>query len=204
LERGPDFAAEASAGSIAGVLAQAGFCLAYAAAASRGWLAGLAAGTLAFVASALALQALALAPIVLFVLALASLALTLRLLPRGAPAVFASAAPLWEIPLRAGAVTTLVVGVTSLAALLGARASGAVACFPLIGAALAVFAHRAHGAPAGVAVLRGMAAALFSFAGFFLVVGLAIPRFGALAAFTLAIVVALVVQAATLRFARAG
>ena len=40
VEHGADFAAEASAGSLAGVIAQAGFCLGYALAAPRGWPAG--------------------------------------------------------------------------------------------------------------------------------------------------------------------
>jgi len=204
VERGPDFAAQASAGSIAGVVAQAGFCLGYALAASRGWPAALASGAVGFAVCALALQAVDLAPSALFVVSLAALAVTLRLLPRGAPPALVVAAPRWELPARAAAVTALVVVVTTLAAELGARASGAIACFPLIGAALGVFAHRAQGPRAGVAALRGMATALFAFAGFFLVLGLALPRANAVAAFALATVVALIVQAATLKLARAA
>jgi hypothetical protein len=204
VERGRDFAAQASAGSIAGVVAQAGFCLGYAVAASRGWPAALACGALGFAICAAALQAVDLAPSALFVASLAALVLTLRLLPRGAPPALSLAAPKWELPARAIAVTTLVVAVTTAAGQLGARASGAVACFPLIGAALGVFAHRAQGPRAGVAALRGMASALFAFAGFFLVLGLALPRADAVAAFALATVVALLVQAATLKLARAA
>ena len=204
IERGPDFAAQASAGSIAGVVAQAGFCLGYAFAAPRGWPLALLSGALGFALCAFALQAVDLAPIALFIVALVTLAVTLRLLPRGAPPALFVAAPRWELPARALAVTALVVAVTTLAAQLGARASGAVACFPLIGAALGVFAHRAHGPRAGIAALRGMATALFAFAGFFLVLGAALPRADAVAAFALATVVALIVQAATLKLARAA
>ena len=203
-ERGPDFAAQASAGSIAGVVAQAAFCLGYAAAAASGWPAGLVAGALGFAVCALALQAIQLAPGVLFVVSLVALAVTLRLLPRGAPATQPVATPRWELPARAVAVTALVVAVTALAGRLGARASGAIACFPVIGAAFGVFAQRAHGPRAGVAALRGMASALFAFAGFFLVLGFALTRADAVAAFALATVVALLVQAATLRLARAA
>jgi len=199
IERGPDFAAQASAGSIAGVVAQAGFCLGYAFAAPRGWPLALLSGALGFALCAFALQAVDLAPIALFIVALVTLAVTLRLLPRGAPPALFVAAPRWELP-----ATALVVAVTTLAAQLGARASGAVACFPLIGAALGVFAHRAHGPRAGIAALRGMATALFAFAGFFLVLGAALPRADAVAAFALATVVALIVQAATLKLARAA
>ncbi len=72
------------------------------------------------------------------------------------------------------------------------------------GAALGGFAHRAQRPRAGVAALRGMASALFAFAGFFLILGLALPHADAVAAFALATVVALIVQAATLKLARAA
>ncbi len=202
IERGADFAAQASAGSLAGVVAQAVFVVGYALAASRGWRAGLLAGAGAFAASAAALQAgrLPLAP--LFALALGALAVTLRLLPRDFRASAPTRAPWWEIPARMALVTALVVAVTSSASLLGARGSGIVATFPLIGAALGVFAHRAHGPRAGVAVLRGMASALFAFALFFFVAGLAIPRTSLALAFAAATLAALLVQAATLTLVR--
>ncbi len=203
VEHGAGFAAEASAGSLAGVVAQAGFCLGYAFAAPRGWPAGLLAGAGAFAASAARLAgrpARAGDPV----------RPGARRARRHAP--FAAArlsrarrrprAPWWEIPARMALVTALVVAVTSFASLLGARASGIVATFPLIGAALGVFAHRAHGPRAGVAVLRGMASALFAFAFFFFVVGLAIPRAGIVLAFAAATLAALLVQAATLRLVR--
>ena len=134
VEHGADFAAEASAGSLAGVIAQAGFCLGYALAAPRGWLAGLVGGAGAFAVSAAALQAGGLAPAILFALALGALVVTLRLLPREFRPSAPTEAPWWEIPARMALVTTLVVAVTSFASLLGARASGVVASFPLIGA----------------------------------------------------------------------
>jgi hypothetical protein len=202
IEHGAGFAAEASAGSLVGVIAQAGFVLGYALAAPWGWPAGLVGGAGAFAASALALQAGRLAPAILFALALGALVVTLRLLPRDFRAPAPTSAPWWEIPARMALVTALVVAVTGFASLLGARASGVVATFPLMGAALGVFAHRAHGPRAGVAVLRGMTSALFAFAFFFFVVGLAIPRAGIVFAFTAATLAALLVQAATLRLVR--
>ncbi|MGO4872627.1 MAG: hypothetical protein ACLPGW_18820 [Roseiarcus sp.] len=180
------------------------FAWAYALAAPWGWPAGLIGGAGAFVASAAALQAVGLAPAVLFALALGALIVTLRLLPGDFRAPAPARAPWWEIPARMALVTGLVVAVTSFASLLGARASGVVATFPLIGAALGVFAHRAHGPRAGVAVLRGMTSALFAFAFFFFVVGLALPRAGIIVAFTAATLAALLVQAATLRLVRAA
>ena len=106
------------------------------------------------------------------------------------------------IPARVVVVTALVVAVTAFASTLGARASGVVASFPLIGAAFGVLAHRADGPRAAVAALRGMVAALFSFAFFFLALGLALPRVGVLSAFAAATLVGLIVQAATLTLVR--
>jgi hypothetical protein len=202
IEHGADFAVEASAGSLAGVVAQAGFCLGYALAAPWGWPAGLIGGAGAFAASAAALQAGEFAPTTLFALALGALVVTLRLLPRDFRPPAPIRAPWWEIPARMALVTALVVAVTSFASLLGARASGIVACFPLIGAALGVFAHRAYGPRAGVAVLRGMASALCAFAFFFLVVDLTLVRAGVVLGFAAATLAALLVQSATLRLAR--
>ena len=202
IEHGTNFAAEASAGSLAGVIAQAAFCLGYALAASRGWPAGLIGGAGAYLAAAAALQAGQLAFWTLFVIALVTLIVVLRLLPRDARALKPARERWWEILARMTLVTALVVTVTSFASLLGARASGVAAAFPLIGAALGVFAHRAHGPRAGVALLRGMTGSLFAFAFFFLVVGQTISRAGPLVAFTAAILVALLVQAATLTLVR--
>jgi hypothetical protein len=204
LEHGAAFAAEASAGSLAGVTGQAGFCLCYALAASWGWAAGLLAGTAAYAASAFALQALHLPLTILFVVALGALLVALRLLPRDFRPPGPARAPWWEIPMRMALVTALLVAVTALASHLGARTSGVVATFPLIGAALAVFAQSAHGPSAGVAVLRGMTNALFGVAAFFLIVALTIPRAGIVVAFAAATLAALTVQFATLKSARGG
>jgi hypothetical protein len=202
VERGADFAAEASAGSLAGAVAQVAFVCGYALAASWGWPAGLIGGAVAYVAAALVLQAGALAPTTLFLTSLAALALALAALPRDRRVSAPSQAPWWEIPARVVVVTALVVAVTAFASTLGARASGVVASFPLIGAAFGVLAHRADGPRAAVAALRGMVAALFSFAFFFFALGLALPRASVLGAFAAATLVGLIVQAATLTLVR--
>jgi len=103
---------------------------------------------------------------------------------------------------RMGVTTALVVGLTSAAAALGPEVSGATASFPLIGASLAAFAQFAQGPSAGVAVLRGMAAALYAFAVFFLTAGTALLHMPLGVAFGLATATALATQGATLRFVR--
>jgi len=73
-----------------------------------------------------------------------------------------------------------------------------MASFPLIGASIAAFAHLAHGPAAGVSVMRGMATALYAFAVFFLIAGMALTHMATGAAFALATAGALIVQGATL------
>jgi hypothetical protein len=120
-------------------------------------------------------------------------------MPRAGVAFAKTLAPRWEIPARVILVTAIVVAVTSLATTLGARASGVAASFPWIGGALAVFAHRAQGAAAGILVLRGMAIALYSILTFFAVLGFVLTRVDLPLAFICATASALAVQAVTLR-----
>jgi hypothetical protein len=103
---------------------------------------------------------------------------------------------------RTAVATALVVGLTSAATQVGPDASGAAASFLLIGAAIAAFAHVSQGPAAGVSVMRGMASALFAFAAFFLVAGVALTRMPLFAAFGLAVAGAVITQGATLMLVR--
>jgi len=195
IERGPQFAYEASAGSIAGVAAQAAFCMGYAAAAKVGRLAAALSGTAAYIAAAATLEAVNLPHLWLVAIALAALAATLRLLSAEPRAPLPSEAhPAWEIPVRVAVVTALVIGVTSAALALGPSVSGVVASLPFIGAMMALVAHRARGPAAGIGALRGMAAALPSFAAFFFVVSLMIRDLPIATTFLAASAVAVAIQ----------
>ena len=138
----------------------------------------------------------------LFAAAIASLTFVLLLLPDRRVIISANAVAWWDLALRVTVTTALVVGLTSAAATLGPGASGVTASFPLIGASIAVFAHWSQGPEAGVAVLRGMASALYAFAAFFVIAGAALPRVSLLAAFTLATAGGLIAQGATRRLFR--
>jgi hypothetical protein len=197
LEHGPAFAAAAALGSLAGAIAQAAFCLAYAALAHRGWPAALVAGCAAFPLAAIALQRLAPPAAALVVGVFAALALALALMPTAAGDRPAPPPPRWDIPARMLVTTALVVAITGAASTLGPRLSGLLATFPVYAAILAIFAHRAGGAPA-THVLRGLLLGLFAFAVFFVVLGAVIERAGIAAAFALATAAALTVQAASL------
>ncbi len=172
LDHGTGFAGAAAVGSLAGALAEAAFCLAYAAAARAGWPAALTAATAAFALVAALLQVAAPPLAVAAVAAFGSLVAALILMPRRRAAAGAAEA-------------------------LGPRLSGVLATFPVYAAILTIFAHRA-GAGAAVQVLRGLLLGLFAFAGFFVVLGALIEPLGVAAGFALATAAALAIQGASL------
>ncbi len=199
-EQGATFAAGAAIGSLAGALAEAAFCLAYGRLAVRGpWPLALSASCLVFGALGLVLQRSALTLAWLLPVVVGALALAFRLMPRDAPRGAAPPPPRWDIPVRMAVTTGLVLALTEAAPALGPRLSGLLATFPLYAAILTVFAHRQEGPAPAIQVLRGLLLGLFSFAGFFVVLGALLPRAGVGPAFAAAVVAAVVVQAGSLR-----
>jgi hypothetical protein len=203
LEHGAGFAVEGAAGALAGTAAEAGFCLAYAAAGGRGWPRAIAAASLAFflcagVAGALRLPLWALLTVALFAL----VAALLRLGPEGGTIAALRARPRWDLPARMLVAAGLVLGLTSAAPILGPGAAGVLATYPVFAAVLTVFAHREAGAAAAQRVLRGLLTGLFSFAAFFFVLALLLPRIGTAAAFAVASLVAILTQAGSLTLMR--
>jgi len=204
LDYGTEFAEEAAIGSLAGVVAQAGFCVAYAWA-TKGlpWPLALGGGAVAFVLTAAALQWIAPGPFAMLVIALLALLLGLRLIPHTRVLATIETPPRWDIPARMVVATALVVLLTAAAPMLGPRVSGLLATFPVFAAVLAVFAHRTQGAPAAWQVLWGLQLGLFAFAVFFIVIEVSITRAGIALAFVCAIVCAVAIQAVTLWAMRA-
>jgi len=195
LERGTSFAAAAAVGSLAGAIAEAAFCVAYAGVAARAsWPTALAVGSVAFVVAAAVLQQPASSMVILGAGVCVSLVIALRLVPRGAGRSAMPSPPRWDLPARMIIATALVLVITELAPVLGPRWSGVLATFPVYAAILTVFAHRVSMASA-VDVLRGLLLGLFAFAAFFVVLGALIERAGVATAFAAAIVSALAIQA---------
>jgi hypothetical protein len=199
MEQGTGFAARAAEGALGGAAAEACFCLAFGAFAGRSWAFALLAGSLAFVAAGIPIGATRLGLPLAATLAVASLALALWLLPRRVAAEPATVRlPAWDLPGRMAVATVLVLAITSAASLLGPRLSGLISTFPVFGAVLGIFAMRQQGAAAARQVMRGVLAGLFSFAAFFLSLGLVIERLGIARGFIAAGLLALAVQACSL------
>jgi hypothetical protein len=202
IERGADFAAVAAAGSMAGVISQAAFCVGYALGARLSVAAALLCATIGYVAAGAATIASAPPLAALIALSAATLFLARKFLPAADSAAARIAAPHWDLPARILVATALVIAVTTFAGWLGPRVSGLSASYPVIGGGIAAFAHLARGPKAGVAALRGMASALYGFIAFFAVIGYGLVALGPLAAYALAVTVALLAQGVTLTWLR--
>ncbi|MFG2865964.1 hypothetical protein [Streptomyces sioyaensis] len=194
VEHGNGFAARTSEGMLLGLVSGCGFCLAYAATARRrGWATSLMAGLSAFAACTVLLwwvRLPALASVPLVVLCLSAM---LHWWPKGTSRRTAVGA-WWDVPLRMACAGMVVLAITAASDVLGPRLSGLLAPLQVIAAVMAVFTHRAEGGAAAAYFLRGVVQGSFAFAGFFLVLALALPEWGATPALLLACSVALHVQ----------
>jgi len=176
--------------------------IAYFALAARGagWLPSLAVATAAFVGVAAAVDAAhaSLAP--LLVCALVSLVVALRLVPPMRRIAWPQTR--WELPLRVVLATSLVLAITGLAAMLGPGISGIATTYPLITTTLAVFAHRAAGGRAAIAVYRGLLLGMFALTAFAATVEVALTRVPLAVAFLLAFVLTATAQLGSLPVVR--
>lgn len=199
LEQGAGFAAMAAGATLSAVLAILVFGIVYCRAALRlGWVGCLACSLPAYAASVTLLDHWA-PPLLLSALVVpAALLLAPRLYPPPpvmvAPLRKARGDLVWRM--LAGAV--LVLTVTGFAASLGARLSGLLAMFPVMATVLAVFSQRRAGAAFTVRLLRGMVYGYWAFAGFCLSLALTLPRLPLAAAFAVALVIAISIQALSL------
>lgn len=205
LDHGTAFAAAAVVGTLFGLAAIAVYSVAYAVASPRGPWPAILAASAAFAATGLAVQPIAGAPFVALVaLVVAAIALVLRWLPTGSSARSPDPHPGWDLPARIVVGTGLVVGLTTIAPLLGPVTSGLLATFPVYVSVLAVFTQLREGRWGAIGVLRGLLVGLFGTVAFYVVVRTLLEPAGVATAFISAIGVTLAIQAVALRSVRAG
>jgi hypothetical protein len=203
IEHGPNFAASAANGTLAGLVALGGFAVAYALAAPRSaWRAALALGWVVAGALAGIVDWLAPAPPVGLLLAAGSLLLARSLLPDGSRWTRPPPGPRSEA-LRSMALGALLVCSLALAAAwLGPEVGGILAGLPVIATALALETHRRYGVGALHALLRGMLDGMVGFVLFCETVTiLAVPA-GTAIAFAAAAIAAVAAQATLLYAAK--
>lgn len=192
LDHGRRFAARTATGSLSGAIAEAAFCV--------GWTVGgrapLLAASLGFAAAAAAVHGLPL--VALVPLVPVSLVVALRLLPPFPARADAVRTPRWDLPVRGVVAVVAILALSAAATTIGARLTGLLAVYPLYSAVLATFARRLEGRDAAVGLLRGLLVGLFSFAAFYSLLALLLPRIGTGGAFAGAIAAALTVQGISL------
>ena len=195
LEHGAAFGAQASRGTLLGLVYMGLFCVVYARLARRAaWPACLVAGwaVVALATPLLALLRLELWPSVALVMAV--LMLSYRMLPP-ARAAGGSVPGAREIGWRMAAGVAMVLVTTSLAQWLGPRLSGLAATFPIGITVMAVFSHRFHGEAAAIGLMRAVVPGLASFAVFFVVCAMVLERLGAWRGFAAASAITLAAHA---------
>jgi hypothetical protein len=197
LLHGRDFGADAAAGTLLGLAALTAFVVVYGRVATAlGPVSSLLCGWTAFLAG-VAVLSLAQPPLLLsLVFVAACFALGLRLLPVAPEAGEAAVPPWWDLPARALSALALVVGLTAASGALGPHLSGLLAPFPVIASVLAAFTHAHSGVAQLCVLLRNLLFGFYGFAAFCFVLAIAMPGLGTAAAFGLATLAALVVQAA--------
>lgn len=205
LEQGPAFAADATIGTILGLLGICGYTVGYLAGSRWGAAAALGAASLGYLAVGIGVQPVTGAPfLALVAVVLVAIAIVIQLLPAPSGPSIAREHPAWDLPARIAVGTTLVVGLTTLAPSLGPVASGLVATFPAYVSVLAVFEHVRGGRLAGLGTLRGLLVGLFGTVAFHVVIRAGVVPLGVAVAFPLAIVVTGAIGAVALRRVRAG
>jgi hypothetical protein len=188
LDHGRAFGSEAATSATLGLISLALFTVVYARAAAGGvpWLLCLPVGWATFIVATVAMSVVALPTPVALIAAVAAFR-ALRAVTGVGPVVESQERRLpGDLGLRMVAALTMVVVLGLVAAMLGARESGLLAPFPIIGSVMAAFTHITHGRDAmrgyTVALLKGLP----SFALFTATVAVALVPLGTVAAFVLA------------------
>lgn len=177
IEQGRDFAAASAHSTLNGLIAVVAFCLAYERGARKhAWPVAVLAALAAYFAVVAVFSNLRL-PLglsVCLVFAVITLgALLMKPVKEPLPAL---AAPLWDLPFRILAATSLVVGVTVFSRKLGPQLSGMFSTFPVFTCVMSVFSHQLMGPLAIRKFHRGVIVGSYAFAAFFITIVLTIRQ----------------------------
>lgn len=200
IERGREFAGRAAEATVLGLVGVAAFCFSYHRAMSSSVF-PLTAALLsvgAFMLVALGASVIPSGLAMATTVSVSVLGLTLAAVGAPPPQRSIAPSPRWDLPLRMVVATTMVLGITGGAAVLGRRWSGLLSPFPVFASVMTVFAHHSSGRSSAHAVLRGIIIGSFAFAAFFAVLALALERTSLVLAYGLAVTAALGVNGAFL------
>ena len=197
------FAFDAIRGTLSGGFSLIAFSLTYAWAAKRfNWVASILASVLVFAGMTMLMQNIIIPFIPLFFCVVAIIFIGLWFMPKQESVTSSSTPGKWDIPARIFIGTSFILLITGIAPYIGARLTGLLTTIPLYISILTIFAHRHDGHASANNVLHGLILGLFSFAGFYLVLGLLIEQTSLAASFGAAIIATLIVQGASLLILR--
>jgi hypothetical protein len=205
LEHGREFAGQAAAGTLLGLLSLTAFVVVYGRLAGRfPWFVCMFSGWAAFALMTAVLDGVSVVAGVALGLVCLGFALGLLLLSSQPPAAGGapSSPPVWDLPVRAGCALALVLALTTAAGWLGPQLSGLLAPFPVVTTVLATFTQSQRGAGEAVCLLRGMLAGFVAFALFCFTLAVSLKGATVATAFALATVAALATQALAFSLAR--
>lgn len=195
LEYGPAFATDAALGTLYAMPAIAAYGIAYVALARRGggWVACLLASQGAYGAVFLVLHLVQPAAPAVFALAIVGVIAGIASVGLRDRPMLVSLSSNLVLGLRVAVATAMVLLITAVAPWLGPGLSGFVATILVVAAVLAAAGHREHGAPGGIAVVRGLMLGQISFLGFYSVVWGLLPVQGVATTYLLALAAAAVI-----------
>lgn len=183
LEQGLAYAMQAVVGILLGMVGAVAFALAYATAAKRtNWLISLACATAAIAIASATVGGIDWTLFGSSVIAFLVLCFAIAILPRPSRLITVAAPAWWDLWVRMGAAAVMTLVITSAAGVIGPLHSGILATFPVVASVIVTFTHHQQGAAAATAMLRGSILSWFSFASFFLTIGLFLPTVGLAAA----------------------
>lgn len=191
-DHGARFAAESATMTLAAVVGQGAYLLAFAhAARSHRWMVALACAWIAFAAVSLPIALVAPPLPAAVALAAAGLACAWIALPRPRHSGGLPSVPAVELYLRLAAAAALAFAIVAGARVLGPVWSGLLLSMPVTGSIIPPFTLALYGPDAVARVTRGFAVGLTAFSAFFLTVAAGAVGLGKTAAFLLAVLAAL-------------
>lgn len=201
IEQGSSFAAVAASASLSAVFASVSFSVVYShVALKHQWPVAIIAALIAWLLVALVLSAASGNILVHGGIALGTLLVAPFAFPQVASELPGRTISRAEICLRMLSGACLTFSVSLAASDVGAKWSGLLSVFPVLGIVLAVFSHRNQGAYFTTALLRAMARGLYSFATFCLTLAIALQNLPKFSAFCIAVLSCLIVQFVSKQF----
>lgn len=201
LTEGAVLAASAARGVVAGQISVVVFCATYARLAGRRRPAAALGTALAAGLLAAALLTVVSATWLVAAVVLGAVALALLAWPAASPVSAVAAAPRWETPMRMGVSGGLVAALSAASGVVGPQVAGVLSSTPVILSVMTPSTHRQAGAPAAVALTRGVVASMPASVLFSAVLAYTLTWLGPWPAFLLAGAV-LVTTDAAIRWAR--